>query len=271
MNYAIAVLITAAAFYITAITPLFDDALIFLPYTAVIISALFLGTGPAILSLVIMIVAFNFLFSEVQPWHAFQLVSAVEFVVLVVVIFFITSAIKSRNKLIEQLEKYSATDSLTGLMNRRRFLERLVFLSKIAQRRNSSFAVLFTDLDGFKKINDSKGHDVGDALLVMVGQRISSMLREEDTVARFGGDEFMVLLGEIASAEDAVAVAEKIRKQISEKMEWKQEEHSLTISVGIAIFPIHGTDPERLVKRADRALYEAKKKGKDRIQVYVND
>jgi len=175
----------------------------------------------------------------------------------------------TQRKQSEEIIRYQAVyDQLTGLPNRLLFNERL--LAALTKARNSQkmLAVMFLDLDKFKKINDTLGHAAGDRLLESFAARISDSLRSTDTVARWGGDEFTVLLPEIISLEDAVKMAQRIQENL--KPVFKLEEQSLhvTSSIGIALYPEDGEEAETLVKNADAALYRAKERGRNNYQFY---
>ncbi|GAB3460318.1 hypothetical protein GCM10027321_19630 [Massilia terrae] len=164
--------------------------------------------------------------------------------------------------------RHQAThDALTGLPNRILLADRLRQAVRIAQREKTRLAVLFFDLDKFKPVNDSYGHAVGDALLVAVGQRVASCLRESDTLARVGGDEFVVLLPRCANMEDARTVGENILSQLNRPFTVEQHVLQISGSIGCAMFPDHGLDGESLLRGADRAMYEAKNHGRNRVRV----
>ncbi|MDD5389593.1 MAG: diguanylate cyclase [Gallionellaceae bacterium] len=171
--------------------------------------------------------------------------------------------------LYKQLEEYSRAleslalhDSLTGLPNRRLLFDRLELSIAHAHRNNSTMAVMYLDLDGFKQINDTLGHDAGDALLGMVAARLEAAVRQEDTVARMGGDEFVIGLWEISHADAAAKLASKVIQAVSRPYRIQDRGVSVTASVGVGIYPLHGEDVETLMKSADLALYEAKRSGK---------
>lgn len=161
-----------------------------------------------------------------------------------------------------QLSHIANHDSLTGLPNRKLFYERLEQAMQWAEGRQQLVGLLFLDLDGFKQINDSKGHDVGDLLLQAIAARLSGCLRGSDTVSRLGGDEFTVILPAIPSAEDAARVADKLLKTIAQPLELCGEVLTITSSVGISLYPTHAIEVETLVKEADNAMYQAKQQGK---------
>jgi diguanylate cyclase (GGDEF)-like protein/PAS domain S-box-containing protein len=178
----------------------------------------------------------------------------------------------TERKLAEQKAEYQAYhDALTGLANRRLFQEHLSIALALAQRRNSLLAVLFLDLDHFKVINDSLGHTVGDDLLRHVAGRIREALREGDTVARVGGDEFTIVLQEVAQKEDAARVAQKVLHAISEPVELAGHRLYVTASVGVTLFPEDGTDAEALLKNADNAMYRAKAEGRNTYQMATRE
>jgi len=165
----------------------------------------------------------------------------------------------------EKMTRLALFDQLTGLPNRTMFFERLTLVIKQAHRTKFLAAVLFIDLDGFKTINDTLGHDAGDLLLKEVGNRLTSCLRESDTAARMGGDEFVIILTNISTAKDASIIAAKLIEKLSQPVTLKGESCSVSASIGIAIFPNDGNDTEALVKKADEAMYRAKSNGKSQF------
>ena len=168
----------------------------------------------------------------------------------------------------EQIKHLAYHDALTALPNRLLFKDRLTVAISHAQRDKSKLAVLFLDLDRFKVINDSLGHNIGDHLLQSVAARIQSCLRDSDTVARLGGDEFTLLLPSLGAAEDAAVVAQKILDALRYPFHIDGRELFVTTSVGISLFPDDGTDAETLIKNADTAMYQAKEQGRDNYQLF---
>lgn len=167
------------------------------------------------------------------------------------------------------LEQYLAYhDTLTGLPSRLLFSERLEQALIYAKRYERLVAVLFLDLDGFKQINDTMGHGAGDDLLRFVAQRLRRNIRESDTVARFGGDEFIILLRDIKRMEDMGMVATKILRAVSTSYSVNGLQVELSGCLGISVFPGDGTDCETLIKRADYAMYRAKNSGKNRVKLF---
>jgi diguanylate cyclase (GGDEF)-like protein/PAS domain S-box-containing protein len=160
-------------------------------------------------------------------------------------------------------------DVLTGLPNRLLLKERLTQALLHAWRDHRCLAVLFIDLDGFKAINDSLGHAVGDALLQSVAARLSAGLRKSDTVSRQGGDEFVILLPVVAHAGDAVVKADRLLKELSRPHVLGEHELRVTASVGISVYPDDGQDAETLLKHADLAMYVAKRHGRNRAERFV--
>jgi diguanylate cyclase (GGDEF)-like protein len=153
-------------------------------------------------------------------------------------------------------------DFLTGLPNRLLLNDRLSQAIAMAQRRQNKLAVLFLDLDGFKQINDSLGHQTGDKLLQSVANRLVACVRSSDTVSRQGGDEFVALLSEIREPEDAALTANKMLEAVAQAHSIDQHELCVSISIGVSIYPDDGLDAETLVKHADAAMYEAKERGR---------
>lgn len=159
----------------------------------------------------------------------------------------------------ETLEYQALHDPLTGLPNRTLFDDRLEQALMETRRSGESLAVCILDLNHFKQVNDTLGHDIGDKLLQQVALRVRSALRESDTVARMGGDEFAVVLHHVDNAQYATHAAQKILKQLEWPMELDGHTLDITASIGIALFPDHGDDSEVLLRRADLAMYEAKR------------
>jgi len=170
-----------------------------------------------------------------------------------------------------QLEKLAYFDPLTGLENRRMFRDRLEQALRHLKRHKSGLALLFIDLDGFKHINDSLGHDAGDELLISVAQRIRSHVRDEDIVARLGGDEFTVLLTHQHDSSGAGVVASKILRALREPFALRGMPRQIGASIGIALAPEDGLVGELLMRNADLAMYRAKDLGRNNAQYYSED
>jgi len=171
--------------------------------------------------------------------------------------------VTARKKTEEEMRFLASHDSLTKLPNRNLFMDRLSSALAIGRRNQSGVAVMFIDLDEFKDVNDEMGHEAGDEVLKQTAARIIDGLRESDSVARFGGDEFLALLPMTTSREAAAGVASKIIDSMQHAFKVNGGEASLSCSVGIAIFPEHGKQPEDLINAADAAMYAAKKAGKN--------
>lgn len=169
----------------------------------------------------------------------------------------------------DQVEHLAYHDALTGLPNRPLFMDRLIVALAQAARANQKLAVFFLDLDRFKDINDSLGHTVGDILLKSAAERVRRCVREGDTVARFGGDEFTLLIPKIDKIEDAAKIAEKIISTLKQPFVINEQELVVTTSIGVAIYPNDGLDPETLVRNSDSAMYRAKDQGRDGYQLYA--
>lgn len=170
-----------------------------------------------------------------------------------------------------KLARLAHYDTLTGLVNRARLWEEAELLLRIATRNGGRVAVIFMDLDHFKQINDSLGHEAGDELLKEVARRLKSSIRASDCVARFGGDEFVMLLPTIASAEDVAAVTSKIKKQFERSVRLGNRDVTVGISVGVSLFPEDGEDAKTLLRCADSALYHAKSLGRNNVQFYSSE
>jgi len=174
--------------------------------------------------------------------------------------------ITERKRAEETIRHLAYHDTLTGLPNRRLFNNHLNLALAHAYRNQEKLAVMILDLDNFKDVNDTLGHSVGDQLLQVVSERLTSLLRKGDTVARMGGDEFMLLLSEIAQVEDADEVAQKILEALREPFVFDSHDLRITTSIGIALYPDAGEDCDTLMKNADIAMYRAKDLGRDNYQ-----
>ena len=169
----------------------------------------------------------------------------------------------------DEIEHLAYHDALTGLPNRPLFMDRLILALAQAARANQKLAVLFLDLDRFKEINDSLGHSTGDILLKAVAERVRRCVREGDTVARFGGDEFTLLIPRIDQIEDAAKIAQKIIETLKIPFPINAQDHFVTTSIGVSLYPMDGLDPETLIRNADTAMYRAKENGRDNYQLYA--
>jgi diguanylate cyclase (GGDEF)-like protein/PAS domain S-box-containing protein len=179
--------------------------------------------------------------------------------------------ISDRMRTQERLDYMAHHDALTKLPNRTLFLDRLRQAMARAHWHNRVIAVIFMNLDNFKNINDSYGEDVGDTLLVQLTQRLSSSVRIGDTIARFGGDEFAILLDDVAAEKDVSQLAKKILDTFAKPFSIRQHEILLTASVGVSIFPSDGDDSETLLRNAGVAMYRAKHLGKNNYQFFSNE
>jgi two-component system cell cycle response regulator len=180
--------------------------------------------------------------------------------------------------LYKQLEQYSQSmaswamhDVLTGLPNRRLLIDRLSLAIAHAKRNKCTATVVYLDLDGFKKINDNLGHEAGDMLLKMVADRLLSAVRQEDTVARFGGDEFVLVLWELSDVDGVEILVSKVLKTLSQPYYINEQTVHMSASAGVSIYPIHSEDLEVLIKMADMALYESKHLGQNGFSIATID
>ena len=167
----------------------------------------------------------------------------------------------------KMLEALALNDPLTELANRRLLADRMSMALVHARRNKSAMAVVYLDLDGFKQINDTLGHGVGDVLLKMVAGRLVATVRGEDTVARVGGDEFILALWHVTGIDYAATVASRAIEAVSQPYDIEGTTVTITTSAGVSIYPDHGEDAETLMKSADRALYEAKSAGKNAYRI----
>jgi len=177
--------------------------------------------------------------------------------------------ITERKRVEEQSHHQAYHDALTDLPNRILFHDRLSLAILHAHRRKQKLAVMFIDLDHFKHVNDTLGHSAGDEVLIAVAERLKSCLREEDTVARVGGDEFLVLLTGISRESDAAQMARKLLKVLAEPFAFRKREIFLSASIGVGLFPNDGGDAETLVTNVDTAMYRAKEAGRNNYQFFT--
>jgi len=179
--------------------------------------------------------------------------------------------ITERKQAEQEIRKLAYHDILTGLPNRSLLRDRLQQALAQARRHDRSLALLFLDLDRFKDVNDTLGHDAGDILLKMVAAKLNSCVRQSDTVARLGGDEFVILLTSVKNECDPAIVAEKVLRLLSEPFELNGKEVFTSTSVGISMYPHDATDADSLLKHADMAMYEAKEKGRGNFQFFSEE
>jgi len=174
----------------------------------------------------------------------------------------------SRKREEEIIHRMAYHDSLTGLPNRKLFSDRLGIALAHAQRNQSKVAVAMIDLDNFKEINDTLGHIIGDLFLKATAERLDAEMRKGDTVARFGGDEFLLILPDLNAIEDAIQVAQKIVDSFCKPLLIDTYQFVVKMSIGVAVYPNDGTDEVILLKNADIAMYRAKQAGGGRYQLY---
>ena len=175
-------------------------------------------------------------------------------------------ALQARN---EQLRAAALYDALTGLPNRVLLDERLIQAMRRSERSGKPFAVMFVDLDRFKPVNDTYGHEVGDQLLKAVSERMQACVRGEDTVARSGGDEFIVVMAELARGLDAGIVGEKILKELARRFEVGSHRLDIGASIGISVYPDDARDVKTLLLHADAAMYHAKHAGRSQLSFFT--
>jgi len=177
--------------------------------------------------------------------------------------------IADRKKAEKAIQHLANHDALTGLPNRRLFNERINLEIARSQRNQLCFSVMLFDLDQLKRVNDSYGHNIGDMLLQAVAQRLLGLLRKSDTIARMGGDEFLLILPEMETPEDAVQTAERILSAVSTPFFLETKQIDITTSIGAAFFPNDGEDVDTLVRKADLAMYKAKEIGGNTYHLYT--
>jgi len=291
--YGLAVGLSALALLMMLLSwPLMEPSVFFLFLAAVTISALYGGLGPGLAATALSALASNYFFLKPQ----FALFSNLEgdlrlaiFPSTGVMVSWLADGrkraeerLQKRNEYLElqvaqrkelerQLVHKATHDHLTDLHNQASFYEHLSGALSRARRRGPEIAVMFVDLDDFKPINDSLGHQAGDGVLREVAERLKGSLREADVPARYGGDEFVVLLEDVANPSEALKVAERFHKTLSVPFEVEGGGHWMYTSASIGIAVGAKEQPQRLVKVADEAAYRAKRLGKARSVVYSAD
>jgi len=176
--------------------------------------------------------------------------------------------IAERKQMEHKLEEMASHDFLTGLPNRALLLDRFTMAAALAHRNKSRLALMSLDLDKFKSINDTFSHDAGDQVLKVVSTRLTGIIRASDTLARVGGDEFILLLLETSHAEDTVTIAQKILDSFTDPLSINGHNIHLSTSIGIAIYPEDAEDLETLIKKSDAAMYYAKGHGRNQFKFF---
>jgi diguanylate cyclase (GGDEF)-like protein/PAS domain S-box-containing protein len=176
--------------------------------------------------------------------------------------------ITTRKEMEQEIKRIAYHDPLTGLPNRMLLIDRLTMAMSQADRNRNKVAFMMLDLDKFKEVNDTLGHHIGDLLLKLVAEKLTNILRQVDTVARFGGDEFVLVLSEQKDVQTALQIALKIMDAFRDTVVLDGHSLSITASIGISLYPDHGADIDTILKNADSAMYQAKKAGRNRYQLY---
>jgi diguanylate cyclase (GGDEF)-like protein len=191
--------------------------------------------------------------------------------ILVVIIVILLILLYWLYRTIEGHRTIGITDPLTGLYNRKKLFENLTYLIPSHKKSNKKLALLFIDLDGFKNINDTYGHDIGDKLLQLLSERLISSVRKQDFTYRIGGDEFVVLIQELSRLEDAESIAESILTKCNKPYLLEKNNCHVTLSIGISLFPDHSEDPNELLKYADEGMYDSKRNGKSIVTTWCDN
>lgn len=242
---------------------IFRESALLLFFTGVILSAMYLGTGPTIMVIVSSLLLEDYFFVGSTRHLHISVHYIPRLIVFCGVSLLVGTLVKSRNKAEAQLKQLAWYDSLTGLARRNQLQERFTISAAVARRRGQRVALLFLDADNFKEINDTCGHHCGDELLKQIAARLSGIVRKGDTAARLGGDEFVVLLTEIQSPTDAETAALHILDTLRWPYHAGRQVLRVTFSCGLALFPDLGEELDYLIKKADAAMYRAKNKGKN--------
>jgi len=172
---------------------------------------------------------------------------------------------------IDEHRTAGVTDPLTGLYNRKKLFDNLKSLIPLHKAKNKKLALLFIDLDGFKNINDTYGHDIGDKLLQALSERLTNRVRKQDLIYRIGGDEFIILLQALDALEDAKSIAENLLIKCNKPYLLDENNCQVTLSIGISLFPDHSEDPNELLKYADESMYDSKRNGKSIVTTWCDN
>ena len=179
----------------------------------------------------------------------------------------LVNEIFERKQIEERIRLLAYHDELTGLPNLRLGKDRVASAMALAKRNKTTVALLYLDLDDFKEINDKHGHSTGDQVLIKIAERITHCVRETDTVARIGGDEFIIVLNQAGERAAIIKSAEKIISTLTDPLRISGQDLYISVSIGIALYPDHGQTPDELIKNADEAMYLVKRKGKNKYAI----
>jgi diguanylate cyclase (GGDEF)-like protein len=220
------------------------------------------GSRYLYLSSALSVSGFVFVLATSEYWAAHRTLGIGLVIVLIVIPLYFASLVRQLHDALERMRTMANHDTLTGLPNRHSFYEQLQHTLRIAEKNNAPFAVVFVDLDGFKPINDALGHAAGDTVLKSVARRLEQSVRKHDVVARFGGDEFVIILSDVHKTA-IPSVARKIIDTVAMPHEFNGKTVTLTSSVGVATYPNSGRSVDELVARADAAMYRSKRAGRN--------
>lgn len=283
------ILLTVLAFFLAATGGGLRDVVIFSFPGLVIISTMLISTRRTLVLLVCMIAYLSLMgYGTEAGWWQHKtektgLLTAINLSIILSVIGFSIyvlhrDIVRLLQKVRDENARYLETrqhvqhialhDALTGLPNRRLARERFINLFDLAKRHDHKLALMFIDLDDFKTVNDSSGHEAGDRLLQVIAQRLQETLRESDTVCRLGGDEFLVIANDVRNEEELGRLADKLIDRISQSVKIGDMEHRCSGSIGITIAPQDGDSFDALLKNADMAMYLAKKEGRNNYQYF---
>jgi diguanylate cyclase (GGDEF)-like protein len=237
---------------------------------AVVFAAWYGGLGPSMVALILAVLADDYFFLDPKFAINFKNEDLGLTLVFLFVGLLVSSLVSSLKRSEEKLSNIALHDHLTGLPNRRLFDDRLQHSINIAERNQKKLAVAFIDIDNFKKLNDEHGHKFGDEVLIKTAKTLASLVREEDTVSRWGGDEFLMLFLDIKNTESVHLVMRKIFSEFDNELEIAGVKVKINLSGGTSIFPDCAANRWDLLKCADDALYKAKQAGKNQYQIAGN-
>ncbi len=268
LPYFLALAMLALAFFVTYEFAVIRETPLLLPLTAVILTAIVCGQSATLVTVFAAMLAQDYLFFGKIYYIDLDSAYLPRFIIFLATGLIVNAAFERLRSAEAQIRHTALHDHLTGLPNRRLLEDRLEISLERAKRNNTNFALLFIDIDKLKEVNDRYGHNIGDVYIKEIATKIRLSIRAEDSIARHGGDEIIVLVDDISKPGDVRIVAEKILKNVNTPFLFQNKEFAMSCSIGVAVYPLHGQSFQELMLSADAALYKAKSSGRNRIEIY---